>query len=320
MRPGARRTPTARAAAKTNPKLQTRLSKGEKRNHKQMAALSAVYDATPAPRTPTDIPPGTDDGRRDTTPGPRADNKWLVASLARGAASVIDQIFDEADRRDPTHRRTSVALVDGNNHQIDRITAQAKARTVPITIVIDFVHVLEYLWKATWCCHTEGDPAAEAWVRRHAQKILAGRRHPRRRRHQMRRHQNRPGTRPPRRRRHLRHLPNQQTRLPQPPHRPHEGLADRHRRHRRRLPTPRQRSHGPHRRPLGPRRRRGHPHPPRPTQQRRLRRVLALPPRPGAATRPPIPLPQQRHTAGNMRTLQKSRTQVIPLGTASMIT
>jgi hypothetical protein len=45
---------------------------------------------------------------------------------------------------------------------------------VPVTIIIDFVHVLQYLWKATWCFHPEGDPAAEAWVRHHAQNILAG--------------------------------------------------------------------------------------------------------------------------------------------------
>lgn len=44
-----------------------------------------------------------------------------------------------------------------------------------VTIVIDFIHVLEYLWKAAWCLHTEADPAAEAWVHRHALAILAGR-------------------------------------------------------------------------------------------------------------------------------------------------
>ena len=174
MRPGALRKSTAQAAAKTNPKLQTRLSKGEKRNRKRMAEVGTVYDATPAPRTPGDILPATDDGRRDAKPGPPARNKWLTASVIDDAASVVGQIFDEADRRDPDHRRSWVALVDGNNHQIDRIAAQARARTMPVTIIIDFIHVLEYLWKATWCFHTEGDPAAEAWVRRHAQKILAG--------------------------------------------------------------------------------------------------------------------------------------------------
>src|SRR5450759_1182948 len=57
MRPEARRPATARAAAKTSPKLATRLSKGEKRNRKRMAELGAVYDAAPVVRTPADILP-----------------------------------------------------------------------------------------------------------------------------------------------------------------------------------------------------------------------------------------------------------------------
>jgi hypothetical protein len=173
MRPGALRKATAQAAAKHNPKLATRLSKGEKRNRKRMAEVGAVYDLTPVPRTPADIFSDNDEPT-NPDPGPTARNKWLVASVVDDAAAVVSQIFDEANRRDPDHRRAWVALVDGNNHQINRITAEAKARTVPVTIIIDFIHVLEYLWKATWCFHTEGDPAAEAWVRRHAQNILAG--------------------------------------------------------------------------------------------------------------------------------------------------
>ena len=68
-----------------------------------------------------------------------------------------------------------MALVDGNNHQIQRIHAESQTRNAPVTIVIDIIHVLEYLWKATWCFHAEGDPAAEDWVRRHATAVLAGR-------------------------------------------------------------------------------------------------------------------------------------------------
>ena len=36
------------------------------------------------------------------------------------------------------------------------------------------MHVIEYLWKAAWSFHKEGDPAAEAWVRRHASTVLDG--------------------------------------------------------------------------------------------------------------------------------------------------
>ena len=43
---------------------------------------------------------------------------------------MIGQLFDQAERRDPTHARSWVALVDGANHQIERITAEARAREV----------------------------------------------------------------------------------------------------------------------------------------------------------------------------------------------
>jgi len=175
MRPDALRKATAVAAAKTTPKLATRLSKGEKRNRKRVAEVAAVYDAPPAARTPADVLPASDEQREHATPGPTARNKWLMASVTDDAATVVAHMFDEAHRRDPDHDRTWVALVDGNNHQIDRIKAEAQARGVTMAIVIDFVHVLEYLWKAAWSFHHEGDPAAEAWVRRHATDVLAGR-------------------------------------------------------------------------------------------------------------------------------------------------
>jgi hypothetical protein len=174
MRPDALRPATAAAAAKTRPKLTTRLSKGEKRNRKRMAEVGTVFDATTAPRSSADILPTNDTERAQADPGPATSNKWLTASIVADAASVVAQIFAEADRRDPTHARTWVALVDGNNHQIERITAEAHARTVPITIVIDFIHALEYIWKAAWCFHREGDPAAEDWVRHHARAVLHG--------------------------------------------------------------------------------------------------------------------------------------------------
>src|SRR5664279_2939970 len=164
----------AAAAAKTRPKLTTRLSKGEKRNRKRMAEVGTVVDATAAPRTSADILPVDDTERAQIHPGPVTSNKWLTASVVADAASVVAQIFAEADRRDPDHDRTWVALVDGNNHQIDRITAEAHARTLQVTIVIDFIHVLEYIWKAAWCFHREGDPAAEEWVRHHARAVLDG--------------------------------------------------------------------------------------------------------------------------------------------------
>ncbi len=176
MRPEALRASTRTAAAKASRKLTTRLSKGEKRNRKRMAEVGAVDDATPAPRTPADILASSHQERpRRRPPGPTTHSKWLVASVTDDAAKVVAQAFDEADRRDPAYQRRWVALVDGNNHQIDRSNTEARHRGVPVTIVVDFVHVLEYLWQAAWCCFAEGDPAAEAWVGTHGLRILQGR-------------------------------------------------------------------------------------------------------------------------------------------------
>jgi hypothetical protein len=134
MLPDALRPATAKAAARTDPKLKTRLSKGEKRGRKRMAEVGAVYEVARAPRRPTDII-----GRegREKPPAPKAKNKWLTASVVADAAEVISAVFDEAERRDPDHQRSWVGLVDGNNHQIDRIQAEATTRKVKVTIVVD---------------------------------------------------------------------------------------------------------------------------------------------------------------------------------------
>jgi len=172
MRPDALRPATAELAERSAPKLAARLSKGEKRNRKRMAEVGAVYNVTPIPRTPADILP-EDDGA-EVTPAPEAKRKWLTASVVEDAATVVKRVFDEAERRDPAHQHAWVALVDGNNHQLDRIQAEATARQVPVSIVIDFIHVLEYLWGAAWSFYAEGDPAAEAWVQEKARAVLQG--------------------------------------------------------------------------------------------------------------------------------------------------
>ena len=172
MRSDALRPATAKAAAKATGKLKTRLSKGEKRNRKRMAEVGAVYDVTPVVRNPTDIIGS--DPHAGKPPAPTAKNKWLTASVVDDAATVISQIFGEAQRRDPDHQRTWIAMVDGAKHQIDRIETEAKAAQVEVHIVCDFVHVLEYIWSSAWSFFAEGDPAAEEWVAEKALAVLRG--------------------------------------------------------------------------------------------------------------------------------------------------
>jgi hypothetical protein len=175
MRPGALRAATAKAAAKLG-KMRTRLASGEKPNRKRMACLVTVYDAEPAERRPHDViaPPGGRNGTRELRPGPKARSKWLAGSVRHGPADMITAMFDEAEARDPGHQRTWIVLVDGAEHQLDLIRAGAARRGVTIHIIIDIIHVLEYLWGAAWSFHDAGDPAAEDWVAVKALAVLAG--------------------------------------------------------------------------------------------------------------------------------------------------
>jgi hypothetical protein len=186
MLPEALRPATARAAASAEGKLATRLSPGEKNGRKRMCEVAGVYAAAPAPRTPEDVisTPAQKRKKKKAQAGkqkkkgkprePQARNKWLTASVTDDIPAVISSAFDEAERRDPGHQREWVVLIDGNNTQIDAVTAEAERRGVQVTIIIDLIHVLEYCWKAAWSFFDKGEPAAEEWVAGQVRKILHG--------------------------------------------------------------------------------------------------------------------------------------------------
>lgn len=175
MRPGALRAECARKGAKRNKKGDKRLGSGQKQAKKRMAETGAVFDSLPPDgpaRTPEDImlrPAGTPPRT------PRTVNKWYTCGITASCAEVITQVFGEADRRDPERERDWLALVDGNSHQISCFQAEAGKRGKDITILIDFIHVIEYLWKAALAFVPPGDTrATEDQVTTWGLDILAG--------------------------------------------------------------------------------------------------------------------------------------------------
>lgn len=201
VRPAALRPGTAKLATKAKTSATDGGSISASKPHrKRMAELVCVYDLTPVPRTVEDIlpilisdddsaptgPNGNGDGEGEGEGGkpaavkaPKATGKWLTASLIEDIPTVIAAGFDEATRRDPTHTRDWVALVDGNTTQIEAITAQAAARGVEVTILVDYLHVAGYVWdaaKALFCTDTTaGMTLARTWVHERSRMILHGR-------------------------------------------------------------------------------------------------------------------------------------------------
>jgi hypothetical protein len=145
----------------------------ERAGRTRMAVVTAVYDAAPAVRDPDDVLPATAAERADRRPGPKAVNREVDASLADSTTPMTRRMFDRAQQRDPQHRRRWIVLVDGNNHQIDRIRSEAHTRGVRIDIIVDFVHVLEYLWKAAEDLHPT-QPGRAGFVARTARDLLEG--------------------------------------------------------------------------------------------------------------------------------------------------
>jgi hypothetical protein len=66
---------------------------------------------------------------------------------------VTADAFDQAQARDPMHLRPWVVLVDGVRDQRDVITTETGRRGVSAPVLLDFVHVAEYVWAAAHAFH-----------------------------------------------------------------------------------------------------------------------------------------------------------------------
>jgi hypothetical protein len=177
MRPESRRKRGTKAPGQRVKNFATRPGIGEK-GHKRVAEVACVFDVIPQPRTAEQVMAshhGGDGGTKAKKPAPQAVNRRYRVDIAADRSASIAWLFDEARRRDPGHARDWIALVDGDNHQIRLIEAEAAARgiTCPV-ILIDLIHVLEYLWKAAWAFHQPRDPAIETWTITQATDILHG--------------------------------------------------------------------------------------------------------------------------------------------------
>ena len=173
MLPEGLRECTRKSAEKSKKKLQTRLSPGEKKDRKRMAQVAAVYTVQANPRTAESVM-NLEEKDNVVKFRPLARNKRVFASLERTAKQVIEEAFDEALKRDPENQRQWVIVVDGHPHQLKLIKQVMKQVKVRATIVMDFIHVLEYLWKAAYCLYEKGSEEAENWVCKRALRVLQG--------------------------------------------------------------------------------------------------------------------------------------------------
>ena len=165
------REQTAKAAEKAGKQKKIRLAPGEKKHRKRMATVGSVYSINRHPRTAESIM-SEKSGTISSAPKPK--NKRVWASVKKESKEVIEDVFCEAQSRDKENKRDWVILVDGHKHQLDTIELLINQQKLKATIILDFIHVLEYLWKAAYCFETPGSEEVEEWVRGRAAQILEG--------------------------------------------------------------------------------------------------------------------------------------------------
>jgi hypothetical protein len=168
------RPATRKIAATRRHRLRGRLAPGEKRGQKRMAQVAAVYTIAPFVRRPEDIVRelAPDHGVAARRPAPEAKRVW--ASLLAEPNEVIDAAFREALRRDPKQQKRWAVLCDGNETQLMDLCRAELRHAADVVIILDIIHVGEYLWKAAPAFHSAATPEAEAWVRERLLAVLQG--------------------------------------------------------------------------------------------------------------------------------------------------
>ncbi|MGH7435215.1 MAG: ISKra4-like element ISHoc2 family transposase, partial [Polyangiaceae bacterium] len=148
------------AADKSPRKLETRLTPGEKRGRKRMAQVATVYSIAPFVRSASDLVHPLRDRTTVEAKRPRPTDKRVWASVEKSGRAVIREAFDEALRRDPSRARRWVVLVDGEPKQLRAVKKEARPAGVEVTILVDLVHVLEYVWDAAGALFGESNVKA----------------------------------------------------------------------------------------------------------------------------------------------------------------
>jgi hypothetical protein len=147
-----------------------RRSKGDKKTHKKEAIATAVYTIEPYRRSPQEVVDALLKKDRPAVQRPAPCHKQIFASLD-GKPVAIKRLAEWADRRDGQHIRDRVALTDGS----EPLQKQVVSKLPGFSLVLDIIHVDEYLWKAGTAIYGETDPKRAEWVAAQLLDILSSR-------------------------------------------------------------------------------------------------------------------------------------------------
>ena len=157
----------------TSPSVPVRLGKGQKRGRKKEAIVTAVYTIATNPRTPEDVMNSFFQPDKKKKKGkkmlPKPKNKHIWATLD-GKESALARLGEQVKPRQGSHIQHQVALADG----CEALQERLKEQFPDFTLILDFVHANEYLWKVANSLLGENDKRREKWVEKQTALMLSG--------------------------------------------------------------------------------------------------------------------------------------------------
>jgi hypothetical protein len=146
-----------------SPPPEARRSRGQKKTAKKEATVTALYTISAYNRHSDDIIrallPGQvfDSAVQSSRPTPTG--KQVFGTLA-GQAAAFEHLVEQVGRRDSSQLIHYVALTDG-----DRGLKKQVQRNLPqFTLIVDIMHVMEYLWEAAHTLLGETHFMRETWM------------------------------------------------------------------------------------------------------------------------------------------------------------
>jgi len=168
--------------------VSVRLGRGQKKQIKKEATVSVGSSFTPKTRSCEDIikslftvkTPDKDSEQSDKIIKAKS-HRWHENKHTRAfvsdKAKAINYGIDNILSRDKTNCKPIIILIDGDRSLRKAVEKAAKDKSITHRIsayVLDFIHVIEYIWKVGNAYKGEKSEQREQWVKQQATLLLEG--------------------------------------------------------------------------------------------------------------------------------------------------